>query len=75
MAIEVAIESTIEASPPEVFGTIVDLEAWPTWLIASGIRSVRRGSDGPLAVGEQTPPSLHSSRVVGWHSAVAMRTA
>ena len=53
MAIDVAIESTIETPPEDVFATIVDLEAWPTWLIASGIRSVARGSNGPLAVGER----------------------
>jgi hypothetical protein len=47
MAIEVAIESTIDAPSDEVFETIADLEAWPTWLIASGIRSVARASDDP----------------------------
>ena len=53
MAIDVAIESTIDAPPDVVFGTIADLEAWPTWLIASGIRSVERGSDGLPLVGER----------------------
>ena len=53
MAIDVAIESTIDAAPDEVFATIADLESWPTWLIASGIRSVARASDRPVAVGER----------------------
>jgi uncharacterized protein YndB with AHSA1/START domain len=53
MAIEVTIDSTIEAGADQVFDTVADLEAWPTWLIASGIRSVARATDGPLAVGER----------------------
>ena len=53
MAIEVAIESTIDAPSDEVFETIADLEAWPAWLIASGIRSVARASDDPLSIGER----------------------
>jgi uncharacterized protein YndB with AHSA1/START domain len=53
MAIEVAVESTVEAAPDAVFATIADLEAWPTWLIASGIRSVHRESDGPPTAGER----------------------
>ena len=53
MAIDVAIESTIEQPPDVVFARIVDLAAWPGWLIASGIRSVRRGGDGLPVVGER----------------------
>jgi uncharacterized protein YndB with AHSA1/START domain len=53
MAIEVAIESTIERPPAEVFAAIADLEEWPVWLVASGIRSVRRERDGLPAVGER----------------------
>ena len=46
MAIEVAIDSTIGRPPDEVFAAVADLERWPAWLIASGIRSVRRGRQG-----------------------------
>jgi uncharacterized protein YndB with AHSA1/START domain len=53
MAIEVTIGSTIDAPADHVFEAVADLEAWPTWLIASGIRSVARASDGPLAAGER----------------------
>jgi uncharacterized protein YndB with AHSA1/START domain len=53
MAIEVEIESAIRRPPEEVFARIADIEAWPTWLVASGIRAVRRSSTGPLAPGER----------------------
>jgi uncharacterized protein YndB with AHSA1/START domain len=53
MAIEVTVESTIERPPDDVFAAIADLDAWPSWLIASGITTVRRSSDGPLAIGER----------------------
>ena len=53
MAIAVTIETTIARPPAEVFALIADIEAWPSWLIASGIVRVRRSADGPLAEGEQ----------------------
>lgn len=53
MAIEVAIESTIERPPDEVFAAVADLSSWPDWLIASGIRSVRREAQGLPVVGER----------------------
>ena len=53
MTIEVAIESTIERAPADVFAAIADLDAWPTWLIASGIRAVRRLREGLPVVGER----------------------
>lgn len=53
MAIEVTVDTTIERSPAGVFERIADLEAWPEWLIASGITAVRRSSSGPIALGEQ----------------------
>jgi uncharacterized protein YndB with AHSA1/START domain len=53
MAIDVAIDSTIDRAPEHVFATVADLDAWPTWLVASGIRSVRREHDGEPVVGER----------------------
>ena len=53
MPIEVAVDSTIERTPDEVFAAVADLDAWPTWLIASGIRSLRRERAGPPSVGER----------------------
>lgn len=53
MAIDVAIESTIERPPDDVFATIADLDGWPDWLIASGIRAVRRERDGAAVAGER----------------------
>jgi uncharacterized protein YndB with AHSA1/START domain len=52
MAIAVTIETTITRPPAEVFVHIADIDAWPSWLIASGIVRVARSSDGPLAEGE-----------------------
>ncbi|MFL5686222.1 MAG: SRPBCC family protein [Chloroflexota bacterium] len=53
MPIDVAIDSTIERTPDEVFAAVADLDAWPTWLIASGIRSVRRERPGEPSVRER----------------------
>ena len=53
MAIEVAIESTIDRPPDEVFATIADLDGWPDWLVASGIRAVRRAQRGEPVPGER----------------------
>ena len=53
MAIEVAIESTIERPPDEVFAAIADLDGWPGWLVASGIRAVRREHRGEPVPGER----------------------
>ena len=53
MAIDVGIDSTIERTPDDVFAAVADLESWPTWLIASGIRSVRRERAGEPSRGER----------------------
>jgi len=53
MAIAVTIETTIARPPAEVFARIADIDAWPSWLIASGIVHVDRASDGPLVEGER----------------------
>ena len=52
MAIAVTIETTIARPPVEVFAHIGDIDAWPSWLIASGIVRVARSSAGPLLEGE-----------------------
>jgi len=51
MSIDVAIDSTIERTADDVFAAVADIDAWPTWLIASGIRSVRRERTGEPWVG------------------------
>jgi uncharacterized protein YndB with AHSA1/START domain len=53
MAIDVGIESTIERSPGDVFAAVADVEGWPSWLIASGIRGVRRERAGMPVAGER----------------------
>jgi uncharacterized protein YndB with AHSA1/START domain len=53
MAIAVTIETTIARPPAEVFARIADIDAWPSWLIASGIVRVERASDGTLIEGER----------------------
>lgn len=53
MAIEVTVETTIERSPDIVFEQVADVEAWPDWLVASGITAVRRSSSGAIAPGER----------------------
>ena len=52
MAIAVTIETTIARPPSEVFARIADIDAWPSWLVASGIVRVVRSSDGALVQGE-----------------------
>ena len=53
MAIAVTIESTIARPPEDVFARVADIDAWPSWLIASGIVRVERSTDGPLVAGER----------------------
>lgn len=53
MAIAVTIETSIERPPPEVFAHIADIDAWSSWLIASGIVRVVRSSEAPLVEGER----------------------
>lgn len=53
MSIDVTIESTIGRPPDEVFARIAEIDAWPTWLIASGIVSILRTTTGPITVGER----------------------
>lgn len=53
MALEVTIDTTIARQPDVVFEQIADVEAWPGWLVASGITVVRRSGTGPLVAGER----------------------
>jgi uncharacterized protein YndB with AHSA1/START domain len=53
MAISVTIETDIAASPDAVFAALIDLERWPSWLIATGIIAVGRDGDAPPAAGER----------------------
>jgi uncharacterized protein YndB with AHSA1/START domain len=52
MAIEVTAETTIRRSSEVVFERVADVEAWPDWLVASGIAAVRRSTTGRIARGE-----------------------
>ena len=52
MAIDVVIEQAIARPPEEVFARIADVDAWPGWLIASGIVAVDRAAASPLAAGD-----------------------
>ena len=52
MAITFEQDVAIDRPPAEAFAKLVDVEHWPTWLIASGIVRVERLSDGPLASGD-----------------------
>ena len=53
MAIEITVDTAIARPPDVVFAYVADVEAWPAWLIASGITAVRRSGSGPLARGER----------------------
>ncbi len=53
MAIEVVVDAVIARPPTEVYARIADLDAWPTWLIASGIVRIERAVSGPAAAGER----------------------
>lgn len=51
MAITHEQDIAIARPPAEAFAKLVDVEHWPTWLIASGIVRVERLSAGDLATG------------------------
>ncbi|MFL5642022.1 MAG: SRPBCC family protein [Chloroflexota bacterium] len=51
MTITVDIETTIVRPPADVFAALVDVERYPTWLIASGIVGVETKGAGPLRAG------------------------
>ena len=70
MAIDVTIETAIAAPPDTVFARIADVDAWPTWLIASGIVSVARTSTGPLTVDERLSVAQRAAGRAGMFDAV-----
>ena len=51
MAISLDLDVRIARPPADVFARLTDVERWPEWLIASGIVTVERLDDGPLAEG------------------------
>jgi len=51
MTVQVDIETTIARPPAAVFDALIDVERYPTWLIASGIVRVERLDPGPLRAG------------------------
>ena len=53
MAIEVVIEQLIARPPEDVYARIADIDAWPTWLIASGIVAVARSSTDAIATADR----------------------
>ena len=53
MTITVETEARIARPPADVFAALVDVEAYPSWLIASGITRVERLDTGPLKAGSR----------------------
>jgi uncharacterized protein YndB with AHSA1/START domain len=51
MAITLEQDVAVARPPSEAFAKLVDVEHWPTWLIASGIVRVERLTAGDLATG------------------------
>jgi uncharacterized protein YndB with AHSA1/START domain len=70
MAIDVTIETAIDAPPDAVFARIADVDGWPSWLIASGIVSVARTGSGPLATGERLTVTQRAAGRAGVFDAV-----
>ena len=52
MAIEVVLETRIGRPIEDVYRHLVDLDRWPEWLIATGIRRLEREVTGPPEAGE-----------------------
>jgi uncharacterized protein YndB with AHSA1/START domain len=53
VTITVETEARIARPPADVFAALVDVEAYPSWLIASGITRVERLDTGPLKAGSR----------------------
>lgn len=66
MTVAVEIETRIGRPPAEVFAALVDVERYPSWLIASGIVRVERLDSGPLVAGSR----LRISQTVAGRSTV-----
>ena len=52
MAIEVVVETRIGRSVKDVYRHLADLDRWPEWLIATGIRQLEREQTGAAVPGE-----------------------
>ena len=52
MAIEVALEARIGRSAEDVYRHLAELDRWPEWLIATGIRRIERVETGAAVPGE-----------------------
>jgi carbon monoxide dehydrogenase subunit G len=66
VTVNVEIETRIGRPPAEVFAALIDVERYPSWLIASGIVRVERLDPGPLAAGSK----LRISQTVAGRSTV-----
>ena len=53
MTVAGRVETDIRRPPADVFAALVDVERYPSWLIASGIVRVERLDPGPLAAGSR----------------------
>ena len=53
MTVQVDVETDIRRPPADVFAALVDVESYPSWLIASGIVRVERLDPGPLVAGSR----------------------
>jgi uncharacterized protein YndB with AHSA1/START domain len=71
MSIDVTVDATIARMPEDVFARIADIEAWPRWLIASGITLVRRTTTGPVREGEHFVVQQRAAGRTGTFDAVA----
>ena len=66
MTVEIDVETRIARPPADVFAALIDVETWPSWLIASGIVRVERLDGGPLVAGSR----LRISQTVAGRSTV-----
>ena len=71
MSIDVTVDATIARPPEDAFARIADIEAWPSWLIASGITMVRRTTIGPVGEGEHFVVQQRAAGRTGTFDAVA----
>ena len=51
MTVRIETETIIARPPADVFAALMDVERYPSWLIASGIVGVERLEGGPLRAG------------------------
>jgi uncharacterized protein YndB with AHSA1/START domain len=70
MSIDVIIDATIARPIEVVFARLADLDAWPAWLIASGIVSVGRESRAPIVAGEHLTVEQRAAGRAGTFAAV-----